>query len=202
MIPYNSFSPFDSLIGSARDSVAMMIMIWIISKLVVAYMMSHAAKEKGYEGTALIFAAVFFLDIFGCLYVVALPDKRLQRNVPESEMPEQSIPQDIANNSEGADQQASSQTKQEKKPFNPFSSIVNREAVATQTPASQTGQYNTIPIQQGYPAGSPNPSSNQDQIIPLQSTIPVVQSSAPQNPMPQQSVVMAGAEFQQAQNQA
>lgn len=63
--------------------------LWIIAILVViaihffvAYLMDTAAREKGYDNCH-AFAISFWLGIPGCLYIVALPDKKLQKQNEE-----------------------------------------------------------------------------------------------------------------------
>lgn len=40
--------------------------------------MKQAAYAKGYDDNAHAFAMVFWLGVFGCLYVIALPDLRIR----------------------------------------------------------------------------------------------------------------------------
>ena len=51
----------------------------IFLNLFGAYLMSEAAKEKGYDSNAHVMAACFFLGIIGYLYALCLPDKILQQ---------------------------------------------------------------------------------------------------------------------------
>lgn len=53
--------------------------IGIILNLIGASMMSSATREKGYDSEAHVFAACFFLGIFGYLYAICLPDKKLRK---------------------------------------------------------------------------------------------------------------------------
>lgn len=47
---------------------------------VIAYFMQNVAFAKGYDTNAHTFAMCFWLGIFGCLYVVALPDLVARQN--------------------------------------------------------------------------------------------------------------------------
>ena len=62
--------------------IAAVIAYLIISAIVASYM-NQAAKLKGYDREANAFSICFWLGIFGCLYVIALPDKRIQKQNEE-----------------------------------------------------------------------------------------------------------------------
>lgn len=57
--------------------------IFIISAI-ISSLMAESAAMKGYDPDEMhIFAICFFLGIFGCLYVLSLPDKIVQQQNKE-----------------------------------------------------------------------------------------------------------------------
>lgn len=60
--------------------------IYIIISIIIAKRMEYTAKLKGYEKTRDVFWMVFFFNIIGVLYAVALPDLygRTGKNSPSS----------------------------------------------------------------------------------------------------------------------
>ena len=62
-----------------EEILPIIIIAYLIIAGIGAIIMSSAAAEKGYVSTGKNFAICFFLGIFGYLYILALPDKKLQQ---------------------------------------------------------------------------------------------------------------------------
>lgn len=56
----------------------LIVIISIVIGLIAAAFMANAAADKGYGPEAHIMAICFWLGIFGYLYTICLPDKKLQ----------------------------------------------------------------------------------------------------------------------------
>lgn len=74
----------------------------VICNLIIAVAMEEAAKKKGYGKESRIFILCFLFGIFGCLYVIALPDlkqrKRLDKIIKllDPQVPSNPPQQDVA----------------------------------------------------------------------------------------------------------
>ncbi len=80
------------------EMVFLFIVVLVIQAVIAAYM-SEVAKQKGYESGA--FLICLFLGIFGCLYVISLPDKvlREQNNQIIKLLSEINVPSNISQSS-------------------------------------------------------------------------------------------------------
>lgn len=55
--------------------------VYLCINIVIASMMQNIAELKGYEENRSAFVLTLLLGIVGVLYVVALPDKKLNNNI-------------------------------------------------------------------------------------------------------------------------
>lgn len=58
------------------EGAGLFVIVLFVIQIIIALYMSEVAIMKGYERGA--FLLCMFLGIFGCLYVISLPDKVLQ----------------------------------------------------------------------------------------------------------------------------
>ena len=63
------------------DLVVISILVAMLINAVIAFFMESAAIQKGHGKEAHAFAMCFWLGIFGCLYVIALPDLKQQKKL-------------------------------------------------------------------------------------------------------------------------
>ena len=61
--------------------VAISILVAVLINAAIAFFMESAAIQKGHGKEAHAFAMCFWLGIFGCLYVIALPDLKQQKKL-------------------------------------------------------------------------------------------------------------------------
>ena len=59
------------------------VIVFLLVQVFGAIMMAEAASKKGYGDEEHVFLKCFFLGIYGYLYVIALPDKTLQKQSEE-----------------------------------------------------------------------------------------------------------------------
>lgn len=60
------------------------LIIAIVIPMIIASLMAESATRKGYDANEMhIFAWCFFFGIFGCIYVLSLPDKIIQQQNKE-----------------------------------------------------------------------------------------------------------------------
>ena len=62
-------------------AICLGIVVAVIFNAFVASMLEDAAQRKGYGKEVHAFAICFWLGIFGCLYVIALPDLKQQKKL-------------------------------------------------------------------------------------------------------------------------
>jgi len=62
--------------------IILSVIVLLAVNLIGAYLMSQAAAEKGYTDINAMLIC-FLLGIFGYLYIISLPDKRLRQAVEE-----------------------------------------------------------------------------------------------------------------------
>lgn len=61
--------------GSVAAGVLLLpLVVYILVNIIIAKRMEYTAKLKGYESTRDVFWMVFFFNVIGVLYAVALPD--------------------------------------------------------------------------------------------------------------------------------
>jgi hypothetical protein len=65
------------------EFILIIISVWLVLWVIIAYLMQEVAFKKGYNTEVHAFACCFWLGIFGCLYVIALPDKNIQEQNKE-----------------------------------------------------------------------------------------------------------------------
>ena len=75
------------------DDIAIIIVISVVALVVIlaigAHLMTRAAELKGYSADEYhIFPICFFLGIMGYLYVIALPDKKMQKQIDSAISPQ------------------------------------------------------------------------------------------------------------------
>ena len=58
--------------------IVLSIMILLVYRGIFAVFMNKAALEKGYGDEAHAIALCLFFGVMGCLYIIALPDKKLK----------------------------------------------------------------------------------------------------------------------------
>ncbi len=58
--------------------IVLSIMILLIYRGIFAVFMNKAALAKGYGDEAHVIALCLFFGVMGCLYIIALPDKKLK----------------------------------------------------------------------------------------------------------------------------
>ena len=61
----------------------LIVIVFLLIQIFGAMMMTDAAKKKGYGDEEHVFLKCFLLGIYGYLYVLALPDKTLQKQSEE-----------------------------------------------------------------------------------------------------------------------
>lgn len=71
--------------GSVAAILLLPFVIYIIITIIIAKKMEYTAKLKGYEKTSDVFWMVFFFNIIGVLYAVALPDLYARNAYKKSE---------------------------------------------------------------------------------------------------------------------
>ena len=76
-----SSSPLEEIYGYYADMVVVIFIIALIIRIMLAGYMKSAAEKKGYSQTFHVFVLVFIFGLFGCLYVIALPDLSIQNAI-------------------------------------------------------------------------------------------------------------------------